>query len=157
MPALDLWAEYDTVTECRHAVAQLYVFDGRSTAGLIESAAGREHSSSYGPAPGPEGDRIARITLMHVAMEQVPVLADQPFDTRMKVISSEHGAHVRLALEHLQESPQSIGMGSHVGVDENQQIATGNISTPVAGERWSARSAGQPHYPVSVLRCEFDR
>jgi hypothetical protein len=152
MPGLNFWAEQDTVPQSRHAVAQFDIFHtGRDVLHFVESAAAGEHSGPHSPTASPEGHGFARIALMHVSVEQVPVLADQSFGRRGEIICPEYRTHTWRLTESLQHSSKCVGMDANVGIHEHEGIASGHRGSAIARERWTVWPSVESDDPVGIL------
>src|SRR5687767_1504723 len=76
--SLDLGIEPDPIAAVAQPVAELDVFDlRRSVAGMVEHSDFEKNRPSHRAAAGPEAVDVSALLLVHVVMQEVPVLRDE--------------------------------------------------------------------------------
>ena len=107
-----------------HPVSQLDVLDLRPGVSRgVEAARRGEDIPAHGAAASPEGLRVARTVRVHVMMQQVPVLREEPGHRRARVVRAEDGGHTGLGVDGLRQTAQGIRMQTHIRVEEDEPLA----------------------------------
>ena len=80
MPPLKQWVEEDEAAAVHEPHAQLDVLNrGTGKAPLVEAADRQERVPTHGAEPRPERSRNACRALVHMVVEKIPELRDDPF------------------------------------------------------------------------------
>ena len=123
----DVAGQNDAVAGAGQAIAQLDVLDRRpGVEPRVEAAEIEEDLAADHPAAGPEGVRGAGVVveiplLVHVMVQQVPELADDPGCRRLVVIRAEEGGERGVGEEPRHAAGEGAGVDGHVGVEEEDQ------------------------------------
>ena len=94
---------------------------------------------------------------MHIAVEQISILAYQARCTRREIICTENSTHPLVCIEGLDHESKSIPMNPNVGVDECEQFSACDRDAMVSSNRRPTRSIEQSDHPVSIEPGEVPR
>src|SRR5687768_15912184 len=115
MSSLDLGIESDSIAAVAQPVAELDVFDLRcSVAGMVEHSDLEKSCPSHRATAGPETVDVSALLLVHVVMQEVPVLRDEALLRRRSVIRSKNAGKLWVPAKMFDKSPQHVRPNAHV-------------------------------------------
>ena len=124
--------EPDHVAGANEPVPELDVLDARALKALVEPADSTKRVGPHCAKPRPERLRDWIGRLVNVGVRQVHVLRDEVRLDRLLVVRAERGIDRRIASEQDLEFGQTCRWSHDIGVDEDKQIAAGEIDSRAA-------------------------
>jgi len=146
---LDVVAQAHAVTCPGQSVPQLDVLDRGTAVRRIEAAELEEDLAADGPATGPERGGLTPRGLVDVVVEEVLVLRDKVWRCRPRVVGPEESAECRLVLEGGGDLGDGVGRHQHIGVQEEDDLASCHLRPEIARHSRSAPRAGCAEDPCS--------
>ncbi len=136
--ALQAFVEAHAAAGGGEAHAQLHVLDAGAVVRLAVAAVAEEDVAAHRAAAAPEGAGLLTGVLVGVVMKQVLEAADNGRVLGRVVVGAEDGVGRIRRREVIKHAADGVGVHQHVGIDEEEDRAAGDLRALVAGQGRSA-------------------
>ena len=133
MRHLEVFRKADPVAGPPQSIAELDVLDRRIAEASVESTLVEKHRAPDRAAAAPERRCLFVARLVHVVVQQVPVLREESRVGRGIVVRANHGSEGGASLQMRRHAPDQAGRHDDIGVDEEQHVARGRRRADIAG------------------------
>ena len=134
VPALEERVEGDPRAVRGEPQAELDVLDGgRRVPVGVEAAGGEERLAPDRAEPSPERLRRPGALLVHVVVEEVPEARHEPGIGRVVVVGAEERVEAGVGGEGRAHAREGVPVRFHVGVDEDEEVASRAADALVPG------------------------
>src|SRR5207245_1441989 len=150
---LDVRPQQDPVPLSAQAPAELDVLDlGSGIVPLVKHPDLEEGRAANRTTARPECLGLPRPLLVHVVMQQVAILRNDPGCWRSGIVRAERRTERWLRGKEVRETVQGVVVHPHVCVEEDEYVAPTNFGSSVSSVRGPVWLAGEANHRVGMWR-----